>query len=530
MKKGIVIILAALAVTGLIGYQYFQSTMDKFRPSQPSIATVPDTHCVLSSLPEIPDVTILSVTIESEQASHCKIVGVIDTEINFELLLPNEWNGKFVMGGGGGFVGSVANIALAYGAVKSGYATVGTDTGHSAHPLDGSWALNNPERLENFGHRAVHFTAVTAKMLISSFYAQPSTKNYFFGCSRGGGQALVEAQRYPSDFDGIVAGAPAYNWSAMAAVGVQIAQKMYPDPNDLSRAVVGPKQQQLIADGYLRQCDAQDGLEDGVLADPRQCQFDINSLKCGSASRDECLTEQQIDAMKTIYNGPTGPDGLLFPGFPFGGEAREAGMSLWMTGGLDYAQEAEQEAGEHVAPLIPNALFGFSTDVMKYMVFNDPDWDYSEYRFDNFGEDLEHVGSILNSTNPDLSEFRDHGGKLLIYHGWSDTALSPLATIQYYDEVLAQDETSADDVQLFLLPGVDHCFGGAGPSMVNYLTVLDDWVTGDESPTDLTAQWLKWNLIPSGSRLVCPYPQKTVYDGKGDPESSSSFRCVKDRS
>lgn len=528
MKKVIVIVLTVVALSGVMGYQFVQSTMDRVMPEQASVLTVPDTHCTLSRLPALPNVTLLSAVTESDQASHCKITGIIDTEINFELLLPDAWNGKFVMGGGGGFAGTVVNAALGYGALKSGYATVATDTGHSAHGIDGSWALNNPERLENFGHRAVHVTAVTAKALISAYYAQPSGKNYFFGCSRGGGQALMEAQRYPEDFDGIVAGAPAYNWSAVAATGIQIAQKMYPDPSDLSRAVVGPQQQSLIAESYLRQCDALDGIEDGVLADPTQCQFDIDSLKCGSAVSDACLTSAQIDAMRTIYDGPKGPNGSLFPGFPYGGEASEAGMSLWMTGGLDFAEDNVQDAGEHAAPLVPNALYGFSTQIMKYMVLNDADWDYAQYTFDNFENDIAHAGSVLNSTNPDLSAFRNRGGKLLMYHGWADTALSPLATVQYFNDVLAQDETAAEDVQLFLLPGVDHCFGGAGPSLVNYLSTIDQWVTTGEQPADLTAQWLKWNILPSGSRLICPYPQQTVYDGKGDPKSSDSFRCEND--
>jgi feruloyl esterase len=232
------------------------------------------------------------------------VAGVIGPEIRFELLLPKNWNGKFVMGGGGGFVGSVVNVALAYGALQSGYATVGTDTGHEGHPLDASWALNNMERIVSFGHQAVHRTAVTAKELIKAYYEQDIARDYFIGCSRGGGQALMEAQRYPEDFEGIVAGAPAYNWTeGMAAATAQINRAMYPDPDNLQQAVIGPREQEVIASGYLAQCDALDGIEDGILNDPRQCDFDVATLACAVGQADACLTEEQLAAVRTIYGG-----------------------------------------------------------------------------------------------------------------------------------------------------------------------------------------------------------------------------------
>ena len=191
---------------------------------------------------------------------HCKVAGVIGTETNFELLLPDDWNGKFVMGGGGGFVGQIINSALAYGALQSGYATVGTDTGHAGHPVAADWAYNNLERLVSFGHQAVHRTAVNTKALINAYYQKDITRSYFTGCSRGGGQALMEAQRYPADFDGIVAGAPAYNWTDGLAAGVTtINRAMYPDPQNLQEAVIRPQDQALIESSYLKQCDALDG-------------------------------------------------------------------------------------------------------------------------------------------------------------------------------------------------------------------------------------------------------------------------------
>jgi feruloyl esterase len=218
---------------------------------------------------ELPDVRITAVTEEAAPVPHCKVAGVIGTETNFELLLPETWNGKFVMGGGGGFVGVVQNTSLMFGSLQKGYATVGTDTGHAGHPANGSWAYNNLERLVSFGHQAVHRTAVTAKALITDYYTNDISRSYFTGCSRGGGHGFMEAQRYPEDFDGIVAGSPAYDWTGVAAAATQISAAMYPDPSDLQAAVVGPAEQRLIESSYLEMCDAMDGIEDGILNDPR---------------------------------------------------------------------------------------------------------------------------------------------------------------------------------------------------------------------------------------------------------------------
>ncbi len=275
----------------------------------------PVTLCSLESLPQLPDVTITSVTKETGPAPHCKVAGVIGTEIRFELLLPDEWNGKFAMGGGGGFVGFVINSAqLYFGAVQSGYATVGTDSGHQGHPMDGSWALNNTERILNFGHVAVHRTAVTAKELTKGDYGKDIDRSYFTGCSTGGRQALMEAQRYPEDFDGIVSGAPPLNLTAiMGAAMTQTTNAMYPDPTDLEAAVIGPEEQELIASKILGMCDALDGLEDGILNDPPQCDFDIKSLACEAGNTEGCLTEEQVRAAKVIYDGPKDKHGSLFP-------------------------------------------------------------------------------------------------------------------------------------------------------------------------------------------------------------------------
>jgi hypothetical protein len=239
--------------------------------------------CAVDTFQALPDVRLVAASQERSLAPHCKVTGVIGTETNFELLLPDVWNGKFVMGGGGGFVGAVVNTALGFGVLQSGYATVGTDTGHSGHPLDASWALNNMERVVSFGHQAVHRTAVTAKVLIADYYDQTISSSLFYGCSRGGGQALMEAQRYPDDFDGIVASAPAYNWTGeLGGRNTRLNAAMYPRPDQLDVPVIPPTKQQLLGEAIMAQCDAMDGLEDGILSNPLVCDFEVESLACAA--------------------------------------------------------------------------------------------------------------------------------------------------------------------------------------------------------------------------------------------------------
>ena len=344
----------------------------------------------------------------------------------------------------------------------------------------------------------------------------------------------MEAQRYPADFDGIVAGAPAYNWHYGIGVNAtQIAQKQFPDPAQLEQAVVTPMDQALIAERYLAQCDAMDGIEDGVLNHPPDCDFAIESLRCsgsgsGSGSNQRCLSEEKISALRRIYEGPLIDGENVWPGFPLGGETSEHGMTSWLTGGLKYKDEhlPARDNSEFETPAIPNASFGFGTGVMKYLIFQDPDWDYSTYDFAGFANDSAAAAAILSATDPDLSAFRARGGKLLMYHGWSDMALSAHGSINYYQEVLEHDAGAAQDVQLYLMPGVDHCFGGAGPSLVNFLTHIDRWVESGEAPGAIDAQWLRWVALPNGSRPLCPYPQRAIYDGDGDTRDAASFSCA----
>lgn len=489
--------------------------------------------CDVSFLVTLPDIRVTTVTQEKEPVSHCKVAGVIGTETNFELLLPDNWNGKFVMGGGGGFVGSVVNSAQDFfGALQKGYATVGTDTGHQAHSLDASWALNNLERLVSFGHQAVHRTAANSKKLIESYYGQEIARSYFTGCSRGGGQGLMEAQRYPDDFDGIVAMSPAYNWThELGARWIRTSQLMYPDPNRIDNPVIGPEALKLISDAVMASCDDIDGLRDGILNDPRQCDFDISTLSCGGTRSDECLSQEQVAAAEAIYSDFE-VGGQVIPGTPLGAElsGTPVGWELWYTGGfkpgenLDYHEGAD--SGEFQAPVTPNGTWAFSTGIFRYFLYNDPNWSYVGYDFSDFAQKAARVAPTLNADDPDLSAFRSHGGKLIIDNGWMDGSMSAYGTIQYYDRVLEFDSAAREDVRLFVRPGVTHCMIGPGPDGTDYLTAIDQWVESGEAPELLLAMYRNPTGQPiGGGRILCAWPNIVTYDGEGDPNDPASFSC-----
>lgn len=443
------------------------------------------------------------------------------------------------MGGGGGFVGStgvVSNAALGLNVLEDGWATVGTDTGHAGHSLDASWALNNLERVVSFGHQAVHRTAVNSKPLIEAYYDKEIARSLFWGCSRGGGQALMEAQMYPEDFEGIYAGAPAYDWTReMGARWTRIANLMYPDSSQILEPVIDGEALKLIGDSVMAQCDALDGLEDGVLNDPRQCNFDVASLACETTTTNACLSPEQVEVAEAIY-GDFEIGGRVIPGTPVGAEmpGNPLGWEQWYTGGyepdeeLDYHEGAD--SGEFLSPRVPNATWAFASGVMRYFLYNDPDWSYSGYDFSDFAEKAARVAPTVNADNPDLSAFRARGGKLIIDNGWMDGSLSAYGTIDYYERVLALDPTAADDVRLFIRPGIAHCRNGPGPDGTDYLAALDRWMETGEPPEQLLAPYIGPDRNPTGGgRIICAHPNVVTYDGQGDPHEPASFSCTAPR-
>ena len=460
-------------------------------------------------------VTATPMSVDGDLPAHCLVHGLIDTEINFELLLPDDWNGRFVMGGGGGYVGTVQNSALPT-ALERGYATVGTDTGHAGNGIEAGWALDNPERRVNFGYRAVHLTAEAARSVIRHYYDRAEEYSYFVGCSRGGGQGMMESQRYPSDFDGIVAGAPAYHWTGLTAGFVQNQQALFPDASDLSAPVVTAENRALLASSVLEACDHLDGVTDGILNDPRVCDFTPDALpRCQTESAGpHCVTTDQLAAMQVIYGGPTSNGSPIHPGFPLGGEDDPGGWDTWIAG-----------VASREARMIPNLHYGFGTELYKYFVFGDPAWDYTRYDFSTWTEDVAETAEILNATESDLGPFRDAGGKIIFWTGWSDPALTALGTIDYYERVQANDAAVREYARLFMLPGVLHCGGGPGPDNVDWLRAIEDWVERDTPPRRLLATRLGEGGEPVMTRPVCAYPEVAVYGGTGPTDDQASFRC-----
>ncbi len=479
--------------------------------------TVASDHLSVEDLRRVrlPEVTLDSATAEApdreknpKARAYVDVKGIIGGHIRFELLLPEEWNGRLLMGGGGGFVGTVQGVSreIAY----SGYANVGTDTGHEYQPgYMAGWALDNLEAQLNFGYLAVHRTAETAKALLRAYYGKDATFSYFTGCSRGGGQAMMEAQRYPQDFDGIVAGAPAFNWTGIAAGMVSIAQALYPDPAHLDHPVLDKEALEKLAAGILAQCDAQDGLKDGVIQDPAKAHFDLNKVPD--------LTDDQRKAIQAIYAGARNAQGLIYPGYAPVAECVPGQWIAWIVGSVPAMVKQDH---------VPDLTFAFGTQIFKYLVFNNPDWDYSKYSFATFAKDTRLAASFLNATNPDLDALKARHGKLILWHGWADPALPAEATVDYYRQVLAHDANANEYCRLFMVPGCLHCGGGPGATEVDWLSAVVDWVERGKAPDAVTASKHEHGETVM-ARPIFPYPEVAVYDGSGDPKRAESFKPQK---
>jgi hypothetical protein len=427
------------------------------------------------------------------RAAHCRVSGVIGTEIRFSLLLPDTWNGKFMMGGGGGFGGTIDNQASA--TVNEGYATVGTDTGHQGAMFDASWALDNLERQVNWGYVAVHRTAETAKAILRHHYGATEKRSYFSGCSNGGRQGLMEAQRFPEDFDGIVVGAPAHDFVGLAAQFVKDMQAVFPEPRNLSTPMFTPETLKSVEAQIVEKCDAVDGVKDGLLEDPRRCNVDLAGLAG--------LSEGQRAALNKIYAATSGEEGAIYPARPVGGEGEVDSWPAWITGG-----------SRHATPQAPSLGFALATNFFKFVVFNDPSWDYSDYDVANARKDARLAATFINATSPNLDAFKAKGRKLIVWHGWSDAALTALGSIKYYEEVRKRDDGVRDYFRLFLMPGVLHCSGGPGPGAVDWPAAIVDWVENGKAPDRVIAR----EAAAGGGPLDCE-PKRRSYKCGNQPEA-----------
>ena len=429
----------------------------------------------------------------------CRVVARVPPAITIEVWMPvANWNGKFQAVGGGGFAGVISYGAMAT-ALNRGYATASTDTGHSTP--GGSWALNRPDLIVDFGYRAIHEMTVKAKTIVQTFYGSAPRYSYFVGCSTGGRQGLMEAQRYPNDYDGIVAGAPANYWTRMPAGNLFAAAATMKD--DATR--LPPPKLATLHNGAIAACDANDGVPDGVIENPQSCRFDPASLLCRGDETDACLTSAQVGAARAIYAPAINPRTReeIFPGMVPGSEVTWGAM----IGG-------------------PRP-FPIALDFYRYFVFSNPDWDWTTMDYDkDIAAGEAKVGSVMNAVDPDLRAFKKRGGKLIMYHGWNDQLISPINTVNYFTSVtktMGAQETD-DFARLFMAPGMLHCGGGLAPNTFDALAALEAWVEHGTKPAQLIAARPN-DAIVGRTRPLCPYPQVATYTGSGSPHAATSFVC-----
>jgi feruloyl esterase len=473
----------------------------------------------------------------------CRVEGMIkpasDSNIQFEVWVPSSgWNRKFRAVGNLAFAGYMDFGAMAT-ALRDGYATAATDAGHRGDSPDweASWAQDSPGKVVDFGYRAVHEMTEKAKATIRAFYGQAPQWSYFEGDSNGGREALIEAQRFPEDYQGILAGAPALFFTRLMAAGVYNIQA--PSLTNLASYIPASKIPAISA-AVLAACDALDGVTDGILNDPRHCRFDPSVLRCNGAETDGCLTSAQIAQLKRIYAGLRNSKGeQIFPGYMPGGEEGDDGWKVGITGG----------PGQSVISIM-------GLDYFRYMVFENPAWDFRTVSAERALQVAdEKTAQTLNATDPDLRRFKARGGKLILYHGWSDPLIPGLGTVNYYDSVVAKmglQETEAF-IHLYMVPGMHHGSGGPGPNFFgqfdfatidqklqgvaaatdpqhNISSALEQWVEKGTPPASIIAAKYVNDTNPAQgvkmTRPLCPYPQIAKYKGTGDTNDAANFVCT----
>jgi hypothetical protein len=435
------------------------------------------------------------------------------------------WNGKFRGLGNGGFAGEIDVRGLA-GALRQGYAAAGTNTGHSGGGTDATWALGHPEKVTDFGYRGIHSMTEVAKATIKGFYGNGPQHSYFGSCSNGGRQALMEAQRFPEDYDGILAGAPANFWTHLLTKAVADAQATTVDP----ASYIPSSKLPALTKAVNAACDARDGVTDGVLNDPRRCPFDPTTLLCKGPAADTCLTAPQVTALKKLYAGPRDSSGrLIFPGYVPGAEEGNGGWAPWITG---------PAPGQSL-------LFAFGTGYFSNMVYERADWDYRSANLEQALKAAEEkTARKLDATDANLTPFKARRGKLILYHGWNDPAISALNTIDYYDSVVSKlGRPEADAfVRLYMVPGMQHCGDGPGPNAFgqsgaapanearrDVMAALEQWVEKGSAPSAIVATKFVNDDPAKGAqttRPLCPYPLSAKYKGQGDPKDAAVFVCT----
>ena len=497
--RGIILLAGLLAAAPMDAATAKVASCDSLASAVLPNATITSTQSVLAggfTMPgrgggaalDLPAFCRVAITIEPTS----------DSDIKLEVWLPTaSWNGKLLAVGNGGWAGSIRYADMVQ-PLKRGYATASTDTGHAGGGA--RFAMGHREKLIDYAYRSEHEMTLKAKAIIEAFYGDPARHAYWNGCSGGGKQALTEAQRYPDDYDGIIAGAPANNAMHLHAERLWVAQAVHKDP----AGYIPPSKYPVLHNAVLEACDVLDGVKDGVLENPRRCHFDPAVVACKAGDAANCLTASQVEAARKIYSGAKNPrtGEQIFPGLEPGGEL------LW-----------DRLAG-------PQPL-GLAIENFKYVVFQNPDWDYLSLNFDGDVALADKLDDDINkSMDPNLKPFTGHSGKLLMYHGWSDQQVPPRNTINYYDSVIKTlgAARTTDSVRLFMVPGMGHCGGDVGTDTFDMVSVIEQWVENGKAPDRIPAAHLT-DGKPDRTRPLCPYPQVAVYIGIGSTNDAGNFVC-----
>jgi feruloyl esterase len=405
--------------------------------------------------------------------------------------------------GNGGAAGSIMHYSMSEPLMR-GYAVANTDTGHRGGVGDFTWAAGHPEKLTDYAYRAVHELTLTGKAITTTRFGRSAEKSYWLGCSTGGRQGLMEAQRFPEDYDAIVAGAPASNWAPLMSLSIVIQ-------NNLGAGGLGLDKVGLLKESAIAACDALDGVEDRVITNPARCDFDPGNLQCQTGRNEPCLSAEEVEAAGRIYAGVTDGNGRVW--IPGTGPSSEP---LW-------AGYASPE-------------FEIGTSFFRNVVANDAEWKPSSFDMDTDLARVDQVAGSLVAMNPDISAFLERGGKLITYHGTTDGLIPYGNSLNYFESMVSTlgEETVNNSARYYQLPGMDHCFDGEGAWLVDWLGAIEQWVEEGRAPGALLATHL--DAFPGATatgraftRPACPYPQEPTYSGSGNVDDAASYSCVPPR-
>lgn len=431
--------------------------------------------------------------------AYCRVMMILkpssDSLIEAAMFLPaDNWNGKLQVVGNGGWAGSVSYPAMA-AALREGYATASNDTGHRANDMGGGgmFALGHPEKVTDFAYRAMHETVVKAKLIAAAFYGKGPKYSYYNGCSTGGRQGLIEATRFPEDFDAISAGAPANPHVHLHASGVERSMELMKNNAPLTQAKVDA-----LHKAVMGQCDGLDGVKDGIISHMDKCHFDFASLLCKGIDGPACLTQPELKTVNIVYGDVKTQKGeVVWTGYPLGTE----------PGSL------------RSVPIAPGGTF----DVIRILGHQDANYDWHNFDLDKELILADKAG--IDVLTYDLSAFKKHGGKLLLYHGLADSTIPPGHTVLYYNEVLKTMGKNQDDwMKLYLEPGMGHCSGGPGADQFNKMGVIERWREAGQAPDTIIASHVTGTSVDM-TRPLCAYPKVPAYSGVGSTNDAASFSC-----